>query len=150
MEDESLKAYVAFFNRERMTVDDQDKKITLEALLRAILPRNPFIIELARKSPATLCELMDKADNFVNLENTLRALTAPRRSVVEQLEEWSRKGALKRDWGRWSKDKEKLTCEKVGVGHTERADNSRTQYSSMNVQEKAQEPRQGDDWGHPS
>ncbi|XP_041002416.1 uncharacterized protein LOC121248119 [Juglans microcarpa x Juglans regia] len=32
-EDESLKSYLARFNKERMTIDNQDEKITLTALL---------------------------------------------------------------------------------------------------------------------
>lgn len=44
---ESQKSYLALFNRERMTTDDQDEKITLTTLLARIWPRNPFIAEIA-------------------------------------------------------------------------------------------------------
>lgn len=56
-EDESLKTYPAQFNFERMCIDDQDEKIKLEALLGGIWPQNAFMIELARKTPTTFCEL---------------------------------------------------------------------------------------------
>lgn len=50
-----MKTYVAKFN----TTDDQDEKITLAALLDCIWPQNPFMAEMARKTPATLREFMD-------------------------------------------------------------------------------------------
>ncbi|XP_042944808.1 uncharacterized protein LOC122278688 [Carya illinoinensis] len=37
-EDENLKAYLARFNKERLTTNDQDKKITLAALLGGVWP----------------------------------------------------------------------------------------------------------------
>ncbi|XP_042972700.1 CARD- and ANK-domain containing inflammasome adapter protein-like [Carya illinoinensis] len=40
---------------------------------------------------------MDKTNDFVNTEDTLRALTTPRRLETKQMEEQSRKGTLKRD-----------------------------------------------------
>lgn len=60
-----------------MTTDYQDEKITLAALLGGIWPRNPFMAEIALQTPTTLRELMDRADGFINVEDTLEALTAP-------------------------------------------------------------------------
>ncbi|XP_040987743.1 uncharacterized protein LOC121235461 [Juglans microcarpa x Juglans regia] len=79
MEDESLKSYLARFNKERMTTDNQDEKITLATLLGGIWPRSQFMAELARQTFVTLREFMDQAENFINEENTLRTLTKPRR-----------------------------------------------------------------------
>ncbi|XP_040999521.1 uncharacterized protein LOC121245565 [Juglans microcarpa x Juglans regia] len=73
---ESLKLYLSRFNRERMTTDNQDEKITLIALLGGIWPRNPFMPEIARKTPTKLRESMDWADRFINAEDTLEALMA--------------------------------------------------------------------------
>ncbi|XP_018840683.1 uncharacterized protein LOC109006003 [Juglans regia] len=39
-EDESLKAYLSRFNKERMTMDDQNEKITMAALLGGVWPRS--------------------------------------------------------------------------------------------------------------
>ncbi|KAF5449771.1 hypothetical protein F2P56_030183 [Juglans regia] len=82
-DDKSLKSYLSRFNKERMTMDDQDEKITLAALLGGIWPRNPFMTEITRKTPATLREFMDRADGYINGEDTLRVLTAPSRSDLE-------------------------------------------------------------------
>lgn len=89
---------MALLNREWMTTNDQDENITLAALLGGVWPKNPFMIELARKTLANLREFLDKVDDFVNAKDTLRALTAPARSKMEQLEDQSRKGTLKRNW----------------------------------------------------
>ncbi|XP_042942590.1 uncharacterized protein LOC122276745 [Carya illinoinensis] len=76
-EDENLKAYLARFNKERLTTNDQDGKITLATLLGGVWPRSPFMAELARRTPSTLREFMDRADDFVNAEDTLQVLVDP-------------------------------------------------------------------------
>ncbi|XP_042942838.1 uncharacterized protein LOC122277020 [Carya illinoinensis] len=76
-EDENLKAYLTRFNKERLTMDDQDEKITLAALLGGVWPCSPFMAKLTRRTPSTLREFMDKADDFVNAEDTLQALVDP-------------------------------------------------------------------------
>lgn len=45
---ESLKAYLVWFNKERMTVGNQDEKIMLVALLKGIWSSRPFMVKLAR------------------------------------------------------------------------------------------------------
>lgn len=47
--------------------------------------------ELARKISRTLWEFMDKTDDFVNSKDSLKALTAPRRSTLEQVESSSKR-----------------------------------------------------------
>ncbi|XP_041026942.1 uncharacterized protein LOC121267140 [Juglans microcarpa x Juglans regia] len=83
-DDEGLKSYLSRFNRECMTIDNQDEKITLVALLGGIWPLNPFMSVIARKTPTTLREFMDRADGFINAEDTFEALTAQRKSEVER------------------------------------------------------------------
>lgn len=72
-EDESLKVYLAKFNKKQMATDDQNKKITLAALLRGVWPWNPFMEELARKTPKTLRESwIEQMNSF-----TLRTHSGP-------------------------------------------------------------------------
>lgn len=66
-----------------MTTDDQDEKITLASLLRGIWPRNPFMVEIARRTPTTLREFMDQADGFINAKDTLEAPTASHWTKME-------------------------------------------------------------------
>lgn len=77
-EGESLKMYLYHFNKEHLATDDQDKKIILVALLGDIWPLSPFMAEIARRTPGTLRDFMDRTDNFVNAKDTLRAFTMPR------------------------------------------------------------------------
>ncbi|KAF5471057.1 hypothetical protein F2P56_011529 [Juglans regia] len=79
-EDEDLKTYLTRFNKERLTTENKDEKITLAALLGGIWPRSPFMAKLARKTPSTLREFMDRAYNFVNAEDTLQALVDPHKA----------------------------------------------------------------------
>ncbi|KAF5480170.1 hypothetical protein F2P56_000936 [Juglans regia] len=71
-----------------MIADDQDEKIMLAALLEGIWPRSPFMAELARKTIFTLREFMDRADDFVNAEDTLIVLTVQleRRKKIKEEE----------------------------------------------------------------
>lgn len=71
-------------------MDEQEEKITLAAFLGSIWPRSLFMAELARRTPKTLREFMNRANNFVNVEDTLRALTAPREFELEQAEKISK------------------------------------------------------------
>lgn len=66
-----------------MTVDDHDQKIMLALLLGGISPRNPFMKELVRKTPTTLREFMDQAEDFVNAKDTLQALITLRKFELE-------------------------------------------------------------------
>lgn len=75
--EERLKNYLTHFNREWLTVEDQDEKITVAALLGGIWTESLFIVELAKKMPLTLKEFKDKVGDFVNSKNTLQALINP-------------------------------------------------------------------------
>lgn len=48
---ESLKAYLAQFNKECMIVEDQDERITLAALLGGVWPQSTIMVELAKSTP---------------------------------------------------------------------------------------------------
>lgn len=67
-----------------MMTDDQDKKIMLAVPLGGIWPWSSFMVELARRTLTSLWEFMNRADNLVNTEDTLKALTNPRESELEQ------------------------------------------------------------------
>lgn len=56
-------------------VDDLDEKGVLLALLSGIWPHNPFVADLAQKTPATIQKFTDKAGEFINVEETIRAFT---------------------------------------------------------------------------
>lgn len=72
-----MKAYLYRFNKERLATDDQDETIMPAVLLGGIWPLSPFMAKVSRRTPATLWDYMDRVDDFVNVEDTLWALTMP-------------------------------------------------------------------------
>lgn len=67
-----------------VTMDDQDENITLTELLGGIWPQNPFMVELAKKTPSTLKEFMNRVDEFVNVEPS-RQGRRPKRQLDRNL-----------------------------------------------------------------
>jgi hypothetical protein len=57
--------------------------------------------KLARKPPATLQGLMDKIEEFINQEETLKALTSARR---REKGSWRKRGSIPRSPGKKFKD----------------------------------------------
>lgn len=49
-----MKEYLTRFNKEWLTIEDQDKKVTLVALLVGIWSRSLYMAELAKKMPLML------------------------------------------------------------------------------------------------
>lgn len=68
-----------------MTTGDQYEKIILVALLEGVWPKNPFLSKLARKTPMTLLEFIDRANNIVNVVDMLKAMTDFRNREVKVL-----------------------------------------------------------------
>ncbi|XP_042972683.1 uncharacterized protein LOC122304477 [Carya illinoinensis] len=56
-DDESLKSYLSWFNKELLTMDEQDEKITLAAPLGSIWPKRPLTAELARSTPYNVARI---------------------------------------------------------------------------------------------
>lgn len=64
-------------------MDDQDDNITLAALLGGIWPQSLFMAKLARQTPSTLREFMDREDDFINADDTLHALLEPQKQETK-------------------------------------------------------------------
>lgn len=98
-ESESLKDYVERFNKERLEVQGAPEKLVLAALFSKVLPQGPLIVELAQRMPTTLQDFMDKAEEFINAEETIRPLVESRVDcrVPPKRKKYSRwKGASKK------------------------------------------------------
>lgn len=65
-------------NKEQMTTNYQDEKITLVTLFGGIWHLSPLMAKIAWKTTATLRDFMDWPDDFVNVGDTFWALTTPR------------------------------------------------------------------------
>jgi hypothetical protein len=75
---ESLKVFMARFNREKVTVEDPTKDMIFAAIYQGISPDEPLMKKLVRKQPSTLQGLMDKVEEFINQEETLKAMASSR------------------------------------------------------------------------
>jgi hypothetical protein len=75
---ESLKDFMARFNRERVTVEDPTEDMVFAAIYQGISPDEPLTKKLVRKQPSTLQGLMDKVEEFINQEETLKSMASSR------------------------------------------------------------------------
>lgn len=84
--DESLKAYLTRFNKKCMITEDKDEKTTLVVLLGGVWLQSAFMAKLAKRTPMTLWEFMNQADNFINAKDTFRVQIKPMRKELGQVD----------------------------------------------------------------
>ncbi|XP_062173519.1 uncharacterized protein LOC133878977 [Alnus glutinosa] len=75
---ESLGDYIIRFNHEKLTVDDPKEDLVFAALLNGILARGLLMRDLAQRTVASLSKLMNKIEEFINAEDTMKALLESR------------------------------------------------------------------------
>jgi hypothetical protein len=75
---ESLKEFMARFNREKVTVEDPTEDMIFAAIYQGISPEEPLMKKLVRKQPSTLQGLMDRVEEYINQEETLKAMANSR------------------------------------------------------------------------
>lgn len=73
-EAESLKAYVDCFNKEKLEVEGALGDLVLTALMHGVHPSCPLAAKIVRRPPATLQKFMDKAAEYINREEIIKAL----------------------------------------------------------------------------
>jgi hypothetical protein len=72
--DESLKEFLQRFNQVRLTTESPTEEFVHSALYQGIRKDGPLMADLARKPTHYLHEFMERADEFINQDETLRAL----------------------------------------------------------------------------
>jgi len=72
--DESLKEFLQRFNQARLTTESPTEEFVHSALYQGIRKDGSLMADLARKPTRYLHEFMERADEFINQEETLRAL----------------------------------------------------------------------------
>jgi hypothetical protein len=75
---ESLKEFMARFNQEKVTVEDSTEDMVFAAIYQGISPEELLMKKLVRKQPSTLQGLMDKVEEFINQEETLKSIANSR------------------------------------------------------------------------
>jgi hypothetical protein len=81
---ESLKDYLHRFNQERMAAEDIPENVVLAAILNGLSHKGPLALELSKRTPATLQEFMDKAEEFISQEETMRVYAEREAKPKEQ------------------------------------------------------------------
>jgi hypothetical protein len=71
--DELLKDYFRRFNIEKLGTESATDDFIYGALYQGIRKDGPLMVDLAQKSPQYLHRFMDKAEEFINQGETLRA-----------------------------------------------------------------------------
>lgn len=69
---ESLRDYMSWFNRETQEVDDAEEKIIVATLMVGLLP-SKFLFSLSKNPSSHIIDLMVKAQQRMNAEDTLNA-----------------------------------------------------------------------------
>ena len=81
-ENESLGSFITRFNREALTVNEVDDKLLLAAFYNGV-NSDLFIHKLYEKEPQSMAELVNSAQNFMNVED---AIIAKKRKRAERME----------------------------------------------------------------
>ena len=81
-ENESLGSFITRFNREALTVNEVDDKLLLAAFHNGV-NSDLFIHKLYEKEPQSMAELVNSAQNFMNVED---AIIAKKRKRAERME----------------------------------------------------------------
>ena len=71
-EDETLRSYIARFNKEALSIDETDNKILVAAFTNG-LQKGKFLFSLYKNDPKTMSDVLYKATKYMNVEDTLLA-----------------------------------------------------------------------------
>ncbi|XP_075650127.1 uncharacterized protein LOC142620686 [Castanea sativa] len=67
-EDETLRSYIARFNKESLSIDEADNKILVAAFTNR-LRKGKFLFSLYKNDPKTMLEVLYKATKYMNMED---------------------------------------------------------------------------------
>ena len=71
-EDETLRSYIALFNREALSIDEVDDKILVTAFMNG-LQKGKFLFSLYKNDLKTMSDVLYRAAKYMNAEDTLLA-----------------------------------------------------------------------------
>ena len=69
-EDETLRSYIAHFNKEALSIDEADDKILVAAFTNG-LRKGKFLFSLYKNDPKTMSDIPYRATKYMNVEDTL-------------------------------------------------------------------------------
>ena len=71
-EDETLRSYIARFNKEALSIDEADNKILVAAFTNG-LRKGKFLFLLYKTDPKTMLDVLYRAIKYMNAEDALLA-----------------------------------------------------------------------------
>nr|XP_023899823.1 uncharacterized protein LOC112011708 [Quercus suber] len=71
-EDETLRSYIARFNKEALSIDEADNKILVAAFMNGIR-KGKFLFSLYKNDPKTMSNVFYRATKYMNVEDVLLA-----------------------------------------------------------------------------
>ena len=71
-EDETLRSYIARFNKEALSIEEADDKIVVAAFTN-VLRKGKFLVSLYKNDPKTMSDVLYKATIYMNAEDALLA-----------------------------------------------------------------------------
>ncbi|XP_023895202.1 uncharacterized protein LOC112007133 [Quercus suber] len=67
-DDETLRSYIAYFNKETLSIDEADDKILVAAFTN-MLRKGKFLFSLYKNDPKTMSDVLYKAAKYMNAED---------------------------------------------------------------------------------
>ena len=71
-EDETLRSYIAHFNKEALSIDEANDKIIVAAFTNG-LQKGKFLFSLYKNDPKTMSDALYRATKYMNAEDALQA-----------------------------------------------------------------------------
>jgi len=71
-EDETLRSYIACFNKEVLSINETDDKILVAAFTNRLW-KGKFLFSLYKNDPKTMSEVLYRATKYMNVEDVLLA-----------------------------------------------------------------------------
>ena len=71
-EDETLRSYIARFNKETLSIDEVDNKILMAAFMNG-LRKGKFLFSLYKNDPKTMSDVLYRATKYMNAKDPLLA-----------------------------------------------------------------------------
>ena len=71
-EDETLRSYIAHFNKEAFSIDEVDNKILVATFTNG-LQKGKFLFSLYKNDPKTMSDVLYRATKYMNAEDALLA-----------------------------------------------------------------------------
>ncbi|XP_075640696.1 uncharacterized protein LOC142612494 [Castanea sativa] len=72
LEDETLRSYIAYFDKEALSIDEADNKILVVTFTNG-LRKGKFLFSLYKNDPKTMSDVLYRATKYMNAEDALLA-----------------------------------------------------------------------------